>query len=459
MRYAHILDRVIGTPLAIEPSKLTILTEEVFLKLALAEDINRSNRTPEALKISSPDTMYVIPVHGSLANKNAAGSSGMTSYEGLMRETKAAVNAGYKVIGLDVSSGGGEALGMFEFGNFFASLPEKYGIQTFSFTNSTAASAAYGLAAAAQKIFAVDTAMVGSIGTVMTLFSDFKANEKAGREYLILRSKDEKALFNPNEQISEAVISDSKKKLTMMDAKFDAYITAVRPNLTKEKIVSLKGNTLFAEEAKDFGLIDEIVTSLQDVFDLYAGQPNVVSQTQMQANLQVQAKGPEKRTTSCATTFKGKTKMNLEEALIALQEAQIENETLKASVKMETLKAQKAEQARCLALFTSGTELTIAPTTVMQAISSNFTLDQAATMFSGIRAASDAAITANINTTGAHPNAAAVQSQLAAGQEQMVNLYSLMGLQNTAPAADLAGGLLSAEDILSEMKKLNLNQA
>jgi ClpP class serine protease len=449
MSYFHILERCVGTPLAIEPGKLAILTEEVFIKLALGNDINRSMATPDLPTISSPNNMHVVPVYGSLVNKNGAGASGVTSYEGIRQQVISAVNSGATIIGFDVSSGGGEAFGMFELGQFIAELPSKYNVSTFAFTNSTAASAAYGIMCAAQTVFAVPSAMVGSIGTVMTLFSQKEADKKAGMDYVILRSKEQKALFNPHEAISEQVLTDAQNKLAVMDAKFNEFVSSVRPKVSLETINKLEGNTVFAEEALQIGLIDTLVGSLQDVFDFYAAcAPKKKKPTSMAIN-------PSNKTNLSIgkNIMQSQIPTTLEDALVSLAQTNAELAAAKASIKMEVETARGVERQRCLTLLDTGKQLTIDHQVILDTIKNGMALDAASIMFTAIKSAVDASITANINLQAPAANTVDMK-QVLGTQSAQVTMGQLLNM-GAEQQTKLAGGALTAADIFAAMSELS----
>lgn len=451
MSYFHILERCIGTPLAIEPGKLAILTEEVFIKLALGNDINRSIQTPELPKISSPENMHVVPVYGSLVNKNGAGASGITSYEGIKQQIISAINTGATTIGFDVSSGGGEAFGMFELGQFISELPAKYNVNTFAFTNSIAASAAYGIMCAAQQVFAVPSAMVGSIGTVMTLVSQKEADKKAGLDYVILRSKEQKALFNPHEAISEAVLSDAEAKLAVMDAKFNEFVSFVRPKVSLKTITKLEGHTVFAEEALQIGLVDTLVGSLQDVFDFYAASaPEKKKKPMMPSTI------PSNKTNLSIgkNIMQSQIPTTLEDALVSLAQTNAELAAAKASIKMEVETAKGIERKRCLTLLESGKSLNIDNQVILDTIQNGMALDAASIMFTAIKAAVDSSITANLNLQGPSANATQVVQTLQGQQTAQVTMGQLFNM-GAEQQTKLAGGALTAADIFSAMSSFS----
>lgn len=266
--HTRILMRGINTPLYMDISKLSVLTEQVFIPLALGISLEKGVASPTQKDIPATNNkIAIIKVFDSLVSKGGAGESGFTTYEGIKNQINAAISAGIKKIGFYIDSPGGEALGMEGIVNSIAMLP-KQGISTFSFTDGMATSAAYGIALATQKIYAMPTSKTGSIGTIMTLMDMTKKDEQNGIKYTIIRSKDEKALYNPHEVVTEEVAKKAQEELMLLDNAFNTIANKYRPQLSIEKINSLKGNAFYGEEALSLGLVDKLVSGFDEVLSL-----------------------------------------------------------------------------------------------------------------------------------------------------------------------------------------------
>ncbi len=277
MTYPLLLARYFNTPQLLVESQMNILTSEVFSKLLGGEDINRQFSTTNTPEVSTTPELAIIKVHGTLVNKNGAGASGVTSYEGLYNKISQVLEAGIPKILFDVSSGGGEADGNFPLTDFIASLPEKYGVQTYGFTDSIAASGAYSIIAATQKVFATDMAIVGSIGAVASIVDLTKVDEMEGVKVVIRRSHDKKQEYNPHESISEDVIASIDTQIKAWGAKFFSNVMAHRPSITEDTLNELAGSTVRATVGKDIGLVDKIVSSIDEVFPLILGKDGNVN--------------------------------------------------------------------------------------------------------------------------------------------------------------------------------------
>lgn len=358
MKYSRLLTRLYNQPLAIAQSKLDVLTSEVTLKLLAGESLPTIQN---ANKQDNTSGEAVIKVFDSLVSKNGGGDSGSTSYESVSSQINRAINAGNTKLTFYIDSPGGEVSGLFGLASFIASLPSKYGVETVAVTDGMATSAAYVLAASCQSIQATSSSIIGSIGVIMTLINATEADKKAGIEYTILRSKEDKALINPHEPFATRAIEDAVKMLGVLDGIMNDAIMSYRPKLSLETITKLAGNTVLAEEALSLGLIDGIVTSFDDAI----------------------TKEPQQLLT---TTNKGND-MTLEEALAKNIELSSELQTLKASTTLEVAKAKQTEQDRVLGILDAAATFKLSADLATKRIKAGASIADTVEMFEGIKEA------------------------------------------------------------------------
>jgi ClpP class serine protease len=395
MKYGRLLTRLYNQPLAIAQSKLDILTSEVTLKLLSGE---QPASIGNASKDVAVDSSAVIRVFDSLVSKNGGGDSGSTSYEFVTSQVNHAISAGNTKLTFYIDSPGGEVSGLFGLAAFIASLPKEYGIETVAVTDGMATSAAYVIAAACQSIYATSSSIIGSVGVIMTLINVSEADKKAGIEYTILRSKEDKALINPHEPFATRAIEDAVNMLGVLDNIMNKAVLSYRPNLSLETVMELAGNTVLAEEALSLGLIDGIVTSFSEVI-------NAETKTQL-----------------LLTTHKGND-MTLEEALAKNIELSSELQTLKATTTLEVAKAKQTEQARVLGILEAASTFKLSADLATKRIKAGSSIEDTVEMFEGIKEA--------LQMAGAVDTSVALQTSLnkevIADKEPEDFLSSLMG--------------------------------
>lgn len=365
-----ILTRLINTPLAISQDKLDIITSQVSLKLLAGEKLSAGVAMPTEKAATATDKTAIINVFDSLVAKGGAGESGFTSYEGIKSSTLRAIEDGATKVGFYIDSPGGEVSGLFALTDFINKVPSVYGVETFAFTDGSMTSAAYAIGSATQKVYATESSTIGSIGVIMSLVDVTKADEKAGYSYTILRSKEDKALYNPHETTSSAVIDKYTAMLQELDAMFNNEVAKNRPNLSLDSINSMKADAFLGNKALELGLIDGIVTSMDEVLNL-----------------------------NVSLTQRGDV-MTLEELKAQLSAKDTELATLQASVTNAVNEAVKGERARCLDILAAGQTLKVSAEQVTKRISAGTAKDDAVDIFTAIAEAVGTA-TAIDTATGA----------------------------------------------------------
>jgi ClpP class serine protease len=178
-------DRLLNTPLLIHPAKAQIILGTLSGRLGLDADLfpfDETAESPEANRFTgssrradgsasisrTAEGVAIIPVLDTLVNRGAwlDSRSGLTSYEGIAAQLRAAgQDPEVRSVLLDISSPGGEAAGMAGLADLIRSVRQTRPVTAF--VNDMAASAAYGIASAANEIVISPTSIVGSIGVVM----------------------------------------------------------------------------------------------------------------------------------------------------------------------------------------------------------------------------------------------------------------------------------------------------
>lgn len=403
MQHLRALSRLVNCPLLLDNTKLDIINTEVISKLLSGVSLSEGSPTPH----NEPQTPVskktgTIKVFDSLVSKGGAGSSGFTSYESITRQSLELINNGATHLVYYFDSPGGEVSGLFGAAEHIAALPATYGVTTEAVVDGRATSAAYLLASATQKISATSTSMLGSIAAIMTLVDLTASDAKAGAKYTILRSKEEKALANPHEETSDKAISDAKATLSIIDKELNSAVTKFRPSVSLQTIIDLKGNTVLGNEALSLNLVDEIVTSANDVFN---SQSKKTSSTNIGANMDT-----------------------LEELKAKVQSQALELSTLKtgneAALQTAIASAVASERDRVLAVLEAGTTLSIPAATVMKRIKAGTSKEDCIDLFEDIKESMQS--TTSLNTTGQGDVIIPASVVEAAGATQDFSVASLM---------------------------------
>lgn len=237
-----------GTPWAITQSALetihTIANGENNLEAVLKE---RGKPLDNTHQVITRDNVAVIPVQGALFPRANLFSevSGAYSVEMLARDLQAAqTNPNVKAVVLQIDSPGGHTTMI----NEFSSQIKAFDKPIVSYVVGQAASAAYWLAAATDKIYLDNTAIVGSIGVVAA----FSKKDSGATEFVSSNAPDKRPDLATDE--GRVLIQ------TMVDDMESVFIESIMTNrgMSRDQITSLRGGVLVGSKAVSAGFADEI---------------------------------------------------------------------------------------------------------------------------------------------------------------------------------------------------------
>lgn len=203
-------------------------------------------------KVTMRDQVAVIPVTGPIfryANL-FTDVSGATSLEVLTRDfTAAADDPAVKHIVLNIDSPGGQANGIAE----LAQLVRASAKPVTAYVDGQAASAAYWLAASASRIVMSKTAMVGSIGAVVTL----DAKKREGQIEIVSSQ-------SPNKRPDITTDAGRGQIQALIDGLAQVFINDVAQyrGVSAETVITKfgGGGVFLAAEAVALGMADEVGT-------------------------------------------------------------------------------------------------------------------------------------------------------------------------------------------------------
>ncbi|MCS6859588.1 MAG: signal peptide peptidase SppA [Abditibacteriales bacterium] len=185
----------------------------------------------------------------------------------LLRE--AAEDGRTKAIVLRINSPGGSASAAQEIYQAIRRVKEKTGKPVVASLGDVAASGAYYVAAAADKIVATPATLTGSIGVIMELENFEEVMKKIGVRFDTIKSGKHKDIGSP----FRGMTSEERgiMRSLIMDV-YDQFISDVARgrNLSKERVRQLADGRMFTgRQAKALGLVDEL-GGLQEAVTLAA---------------------------------------------------------------------------------------------------------------------------------------------------------------------------------------------
>lgn len=368
---ARLRSKLFDTPLLVETKSFESILNYLDKRCEGTVEVNKE----AAEEYSMHSTLYykdnglgVISINGPLTNKSTGWEAfcGGTSYESIKEDFEALLEEGAKTIAFIVESGGGEAYGMMDTGNYLRRLADENGVKIVSYIDGLSASAAYGLTAISDEIISNKSSEIGSVGVLIRLMNDSKALEKEGYERTFITAGDEKIPFAADGSFRKEFIDDLQYKVDTLYQEFVEYVAEHR-SISIEAVRNTQAKTFLAGDAVRLGLADKLMTQ-EEFYSYLSGEAqNNVNGSSMKDRIfkftksedksemtqladmqsQLDALAAELSTAQLAVAELTSTK----EAMAALQAAFAEKETALAEAleqvkQMEAVKEQMKAQAR-----------------------------------------------------------------------------------------------------------------
>lgn len=214
-----------------------------------------SRRPPLPMAIS--DGVATITLRGPMERRASLFGTifGLASTDAIRESVReAAANSDVRSVLLEIDSPGGSVDGLAELGDAVRSL--RGSKQVVAQVDGTAASAAYYVAAQADKVYAGRTDLVGSIGTKLTLLDASKMFEESGVRVVSIDSGGLKSAGEYGTEITGEV-EDYFRGL--VDFYFDDFVKAVSAGrgMSAAAVRKVASGEIFpAPRAQSLGLVD-----------------------------------------------------------------------------------------------------------------------------------------------------------------------------------------------------------
>lgn len=275
--YARLAERVYNTPLLITPEKAEAIElvfrhflegrstelpkyeapERVELSTALASQQVSLRRTDGGYYVTNSG-VALVRVHGSLVQRAGYldAASGLTGYNALAGQLSHAMRSqDVRGVVLEIDSPGGEVAGLAEFADFVAEADKP----VWAHANELAASAAYWVATAADKVYGAKTALLGSIGVVMLHVDRSVQNAKAGVTYTPIFAgarKVDGASFAP---LSDEARANAQARVDEIYSLFVKQV-AGRRGMSEKAVRETEAGVFSAGDAVKKKLLDGVAT-------------------------------------------------------------------------------------------------------------------------------------------------------------------------------------------------------
>ncbi len=263
---ASAFDLVLSQPWAIMPADL-----ETIARIAARENdqaefeaILEKAGKPMAYtrQVSIRGRSAIVPIQGPIFRRANFFThfSGATALETIATDIRTAVdNDAIDQIVLQVSSPGGQAESIAELADRIREMSKKKPI--IAYADGFMASAAYWLGAAANQVVVSKTAIVGSVGTVLTLYRD----SKDPNVIQIVSSQSPKKRLDPSSDEGRAANQELADKFTDVFIDSLAYLRGVDRDTVLAKFG--QGGVFVGADAVTAGLADR-VGSIEEILSL-----------------------------------------------------------------------------------------------------------------------------------------------------------------------------------------------
>ena len=243
----------------------------------LAQDVLRDLQLSRKEALSAPampssgfyavhDGVAIVEVSGAMTPKQGWSTMGYDAVLEALRRAEA--DPAVSAVLLDFDSPGGTVAGCQEVAQAVAGLSKPCA----AYTGSLMASAAYWIGSATGRVYATETAELGSIGVVMTHVDASKALEEAGLAVTVIASGELKAAGNPYGALSEQERAYFQAQCDGICAVFKGAVAQAMGLDIDQASAWAEGRVFLGGEAVNLGLAtavvggrDEAVKLLQEV--------------------------------------------------------------------------------------------------------------------------------------------------------------------------------------------------
>jgi signal peptide peptidase SppA len=166
-------------------------------------------------------------------------------------------------IAFQVSSPGGTVTGVEELANKVRNIAKP----TMSYSDTEMASAAYWVAAAADKVVASPSSTVGSVGVYMVVADYSEAAKAEGIKMIVIKAGQHKAIGVPGAEVTDAHQAHLQEGVDEIHADFKAAVLQTRKLVKAE---DMEGQVFSGKQAAQRGLVTGLADSFNEAVAMWA---------------------------------------------------------------------------------------------------------------------------------------------------------------------------------------------
>jgi signal peptide peptidase SppA len=166
-------------------------------------------------------------------------------------------------IAFQVSSPGGTVTGVEELANKVRNIAKP----TMSYSDTEMASAAYWVAAAADKVVASPSSTVGSVGVYMVVADYSEAAKAEGIKMIVIKAGQHKAIGVPGAEVTDAHQAHLQEGVDEIHADFKGAVLKTRKMVKAE---DMEGQVFSGKQAAQRGLVTGLADSFNEAVAMWA---------------------------------------------------------------------------------------------------------------------------------------------------------------------------------------------
>lgn len=261
-KFAHLTSLVFNKPLLVTQdyaeTVAVVLSDKLDLdvsEMSIKNDVRESRPSKTTGK-----GIRVIPIVGSMSHRpmGLEAMSGMTSYASLQAQFEEAFNdPNVSSILMDIDSPGGSVAGAFDFRDYL--IANKGRKPVYALARDAMCSAAYLIGSTADKVYATQTARVGSIGVVAMHLDRSEKNKQEGIKPTFIHAGKYKVAGNPHEALEGEQLEYLQESVNQS---YDMFVNAVAEarGMEDKDIRATEARVYGGKKAVEIGLADGIRT-------------------------------------------------------------------------------------------------------------------------------------------------------------------------------------------------------
>jgi protease-4 len=146
---------------------------------------------------------------------------------------------------------------------------EHYRVPVYAYVDGLCASGGFYIACAANKVYASEVSVIGSVGVLSNHFNFSDTLEKVGAKSLLISRGAEKAPLNPWVPWKEGADKEAQRLIENFYTLFVDIVTTNRPEIKRETLVEEYGARVYpAQEALKKGYIDGLAESREHILQV-----------------------------------------------------------------------------------------------------------------------------------------------------------------------------------------------